>query len=76
MLPRQPHHRLSPRHQHHQIECQALFGRLWGGGNSNNNNSSSSKLAERPLYKQSEMFDLGGLQVSPMGLGTWAWGNK
>lgn len=53
-----------------QVSCLAWFG--LGGSSS----SSSSKLSERPLYNKRDMFDLGGMQVSPMGLGTWAWGNK
>jgi len=32
--------------------------------------------AERPLYGQKELVQMGPLKVSPMGLGTWAWGNK
>lgn len=31
---------------------------------------------ERLLYKPSELVQLGELQVSPMGLGTWSWGNR
>ncbi|GLC52517.1 hypothetical protein PLESTB_000638500 [Pleodorina starrii] len=32
--------------------------------------------AERQLYRPSEMVPLGDLKVSPMGLGTWSWGNR
>ncbi|GLI61887.1 hypothetical protein VaNZ11_004399 [Volvox africanus] len=31
---------------------------------------------ERPLYRPSELVPLGSLKVSPMGLGTWSWGNR
>ncbi|EFJ42320.1 hypothetical protein VOLCADRAFT_67093 [Volvox carteri f. nagariensis] len=31
---------------------------------------------ERPLYRPSELVPLGKLKVSPMGLGTWSWGNR
>lgn len=32
---------------------------------------------ERFLYKPSEAVELiGGIKVSPMGLGTWSWGNR
>lgn len=37
---------------------------------------SSGTFSEKFLYKPSEMVKLGQLQVSPMGLGTWAWGNR
>lgn len=33
----------------------------------------ASGLAERPLYKPSEMVQMGPFKVSPMGFGTWAW---
>lgn len=32
-----------------------------------------SKLAERPLFKPSEMVQMGPFKVSPMGFGTWSW---
>jgi len=35
-----------------------------------------SKLSERPLYRSSEMVQMGPFKVSPLGMGTWAWGNK
>ena len=34
------------------------------------------KLTERPLYRPSEMVQMGPFKSSPMGFGTWAWGNK
>jgi len=34
-------------------------------------------LVEKPAYKANEMVQLApGVQISPMGLGTWAWGNQ
>lgn len=36
----------------------------------------TSKLNERPLYRSNEMVNMGPFKVSPLGLGTWAWGNK
>lgn len=60
-------------HSREAVACEAFFDRLFGGGGGS---SSSSGLAERPLYSKKDMFDLGGLSVAPMGLGTWAWGNK
>ncbi|EFN55619.1 hypothetical protein CHLNCDRAFT_23295 [Chlorella variabilis] len=37
---------------------------------------SSSGLVERPLYRPQEMQQMGPFKVSPMGFGTWSWGNK
>lgn len=36
----------------------------------------SSVVAEKVTYNKREVVKLGGMEVSPMGLGTWAWGNK
>lgn len=33
-------------------------------------------VQERLCFKPSEMVDVGPFKVSPMGFGTWAWGNK
>lgn len=33
-------------------------------------------VQEQLCYKRSEMIDVGPFKVSPMGFGTWAWGNK
>lgn len=30
-------------------------------------------LVEKPLYKPSEMVQMGPFKASPMGYGTWAW---
>eukprot|EP00798_Chlamydomonas_sp_ICE-L_P010050 gene10050-7942_t len=35
-----------------------------------------SGFKERPLYRPGEMLPLGDMKVSPMGMGTWAWGNQ
>lgn len=35
-----------------------------------------SGLVERTLYRPAEMLPLGSLRCSPMGLGTWSWGNR
>jgi pyridoxine 4-dehydrogenase len=45
------------------------FPSIGGGGG-------GSKLTERPLYRPSEMVQMGPFKVSPLGMGTWAWGNK
>eukprot|EP00803_Ostreobium_quekettii_P003166 evm.model.scf_1055.2 EVM.evm.TU.scf_1055.2 scf_1055:9334-14045(+) len=34
------------------------------------------RVAERPAFSGSEMVRFGDFEVSPMGIGTWAWGNK
>jgi len=34
------------------------------------------KTSEKLLYKPSEMIKMGPFKVSPLGMGTWAWGNK
>ncbi|PSC73909.1 pyridoxal chloroplastic [Micractinium conductrix] len=49
---------------------QTLFKRPSQG------DSGSGGLAEKPLYKPSEMVNMGPFKVSPMGFGTWSWGNK
>eukprot|EP00882_Tetradesmus_deserticola_P030036 GHRQ01033691.1.p1 GENE.GHRQ01033691.1~~GHRQ01033691.1.p1 ORF type:complete len:275 (+),score=117.78 GHRQ01033691.1:36-827(+) len=57
------------------VSAQAsLFGGLFGGLQAPS--GSSSKLVERPSYNKREVVRLGSLEVSPMGLGTWAWGNQ
>ncbi|KAL4421934.1 hypothetical protein ABPG77_007876 [Micractinium sp. CCAP 211/92] len=33
-------------------------------------------LVEKPLYRPSEMVQMGPFKASPMGFGTWSWGNK
>lgn len=47
------------------VSCEALFGFLRGG---DKGSSSSSRLVEKALYSKREMFNLGGLEVSPCGL--------
>eukprot|EP00270_Netrium_digitus_P002614 TRINITY_DN1296_c0_g1_i2.p1 TRINITY_DN1296_c0_g1~~TRINITY_DN1296_c0_g1_i2.p1 ORF type:complete len:443 (+),score=86.93 TRINITY_DN1296_c0_g1_i2:3-1331(+) len=37
---------------------------------------SIEKLVERPAYAPWDKVRMGPLQVAPMGMGTWAWGNK
>ena len=37
---------------------------------------SSPLLAERPLFRPSDMVQMGPFKTSPLGFGTWAWGNK
>jgi pyridoxine 4-dehydrogenase len=32
--------------------------------------------AERPLFRAADAVQMGPFKVAPMGLGTWAWGNK
>jgi pyridoxine 4-dehydrogenase len=50
------------------VRPQALF-QLFGG--------STSTLSERPLYRQSDSISTKNIgKISPMGIGTWAWGNK
>ncbi|KAF6260861.1 NADP-dependent oxidoreductase domain-containing protein [Scenedesmus sp. NREL 46B-D3] len=57
------------------VSVQAnLFGGWFGGPQAPT--SSSSKFVERLAYNKRETIQLGSLEVSPMGLGTWAWGNK
>lgn len=46
---------------------QTLFKRPSQG------DSGSGGLAEKPLYKPSEMVNMGPFKVSPMGFGTWSW---
>eukprot|EP00878_Enallax_costatus_P022357 GHUV01023714.1.p1 GENE.GHUV01023714.1~~GHUV01023714.1.p1 ORF type:complete len:183 (+),score=37.62 GHUV01023714.1:212-760(+) len=36
----------------------------------------ATRVTERLAYGRREVVKLGQLEVSPMGLGTWAWGNK
>lgn len=38
--------------------------------------SEDGQLVERPLYRPSDMKQMGPFKVSPMGFGTWSWGNK
>lgn len=58
----------SPRkHRCPIIRPEALF-QLFGG--------STSTLSERPLYRQSDLIPTNIGKISPMGIGTWAWGNK
>lgn len=42
----------------------ALFTQLFSGA------------VERPRFRQQDMVQMGPLTVSPLGLGTWAWGNQ
>lgn len=35
-----------------------------------------SRVREKLCFKKSSMVDIGPFKVSPMGLGTWAWGNQ
>ena len=36
----------------------------------------TSKFSEKTLYRPNEMVQMGPFKVSPLGMGTWAWGNK
>ncbi|KAF8054896.1 PLR1 [Scenedesmus sp. PABB004] len=38
--------------------------------------AAAARLAERQAFSKREVVQLGSLQVSPMGLGTWSWGNR
>lgn len=60
--------------QQHQRPPAALpkllnLGGLFGGGGTNSSSST-------PRVRPADYLDLGGLRVSPLGLGTWAWGNQ
>lgn len=48
-----------------------LFGRGGGGGA-----AAATSFSERPAYPKRDMLKIGGLDVSPMGMGTWSWGNR
>ncbi|GBF91660.1 hypothetical protein Rsub_03964 [Raphidocelis subcapitata] len=54
---------------------QGLLGGL-GGGLGGGAAADAGRFVERPAYGKREMLKLGGLDVSPMGLGTWSWGNR
>lgn len=55
-----------------QLECRALFN-FWQ--KSSDGSGSSGRLSEK-LARPRDMVSLGPMKVSPMGLGTWAWGNQ
>lgn len=62
-----------------QAFFQSLFkeGALFKDGSLfRDGNSSGPRLAERPLYRPQEMVQMGPFKVSPMGFGTWSWGNQ
>ncbi|KAG2432713.1 hypothetical protein HYH02_006696 [Chlamydomonas schloesseri] len=60
----------------HVVVTQAFWKLLLPGSFGKPASPDPSAPGERPLYKPAELVPLGELQVSPMGLGTWSWGNR
>ncbi|KAI8463709.1 MAG: NADP-dependent oxidoreductase domain-containing protein [Monoraphidium minutum] len=57
--------------------CEAFFklpGLLGGGGAAAG--AGAAGFSEKPAYSKREMLKIGDLDVSPMGMGTWSWGNR
>ncbi|GAX83176.1 hypothetical protein CEUSTIGMA_g10602.t1 [Chlamydomonas eustigma] len=68
-----PVNRKSQRSNHRRsasTQCYALLSWL------KPKNSTRNDLNESPAYRKQDTRVLGELQVSPMGLGTWSWGNQ
>ncbi|KXZ43024.1 hypothetical protein GPECTOR_106g118 [Gonium pectorale] len=66
--------RLAAGARRRELTCRAFWRQLLPGGRPKD--PAPSGPSEKPLYRPSEMVPLGDLKVSPMGLGTWSWGNR